>query len=174
MAVPDLADSSGGSASLMEWLNQPLKIENLDKLPPWFIHLGRFQYFLYQFSGASAFFVTVVSFALLNPNFEVRNASVHFATTLSFFFEMIQNHMYVRGVNLILFLVWIYVYLVFVWPFTAEGHLIRWPYNFLDTSTSACFAWYNALFILSIIFYYIWYGFHRLKYFLLAKINKSN
>lgn len=176
----DNNNSGGGdSASLstyarsMIWLNQPLKLTNLEKLPHWFVTLGRFQYFLYNFSGASAFFVTVVAFSLLNPDFAVRNASVHFATSLSFVLEMVQNQLYVRAVNIILFLVWLYVYLVFIWPFTAQGHLIHWPYNFLDVSTAACFAWYNALFILSIIFYYIWYGLNRIKYALWRR-RKNN
>jgi hypothetical protein len=143
-----------------------------DSLPPvaeegWSVHVQRLNCIiqvLFEVAGASALFVTVVAFVLLNPKFEFWNVSDHFVTSCTFLAEMAQNCMVVRWQHLLLHFLWPMAYLVYIWPAVGFGAVTNWPYDFLSTANAGCFVWYTMLFLGDALFYYIWYSLSRLKY----------
>jgi hypothetical protein len=119
---------------------------------------------LFEMAGASALFVTVVAFVLLNPKFEFWNVSDHFVTSCTFLAEMAQNRMVVRWQHLLIHFFWPMAYLVYIWPAVGSGAVTNWPYDFLSTASDGCFGWYAMLFLGDALFYYLWYSLSRLKY----------
>ena len=133
----------------------------------WSIHIKRLNFIiqiLYEIAGASALFVTVVAFTLLNPKFEFWNVSDHFVTSMTFLCEISQNSLIIRWQHVILNMLWAIIYLIYIWPAVSMKNVTNWPYDFLDTSSGACFVRYLGLFIGNVLFYFLWYYLSRLKY----------
>lgn len=140
------------------------------------VNLGYTVQILFEVAGASALFITVVAFVLLNPEFSFWNVTYHFVTSCSFLVEMYLNSMTVRWEHCAINLFWALLYLIFIWPAVATSVVERWPYDFLDVSSTACFLWYTILFAANIFFYYVWYGFSYLKvrFFMTSTNTQAN
>lgn len=138
------------------------------------MNFGHMLQILYAFVGGTAFFITVVAFGTLNPRFEFWNTTIHFITSVSFFIDAWFNRIPVRAVHLVFQVTWALVYMIFCWPMTIEDKLQGWPYFFLETKTTAAFAWYAILFILDIIFYLLWWLETYLKEYIAKAIEAKN
>lgn len=115
--------------------------------------LGCIVYLLYEVLGASAFMVTTVAFTLLNPNPTFWNCTFHLATTCSIIAELCLNRMTVTLMHLPFGLTWSMMYTIFIWLVVYFGVVVKWPYDFLDTSSPFCFLWYTGLVCLFVFFY---------------------
>jgi hypothetical protein len=124
---------------------------------------------LFEVAGASALFITVIAFSLLNQSFEFWNVAHHFATSISFLIEASQNTMVVRWEHVLLCMLWALCYLIYIWPAVATGEVTNWPYDFLGTESATSFIWYFVLFFSNGLFYSLWYFISRLKYEYLLK-----
>ena len=133
------------------------------------LRLSLFMQILFEVAGASAFFVTVVAFSVLNPDFVFWNVNVHFLTSMTFLLEMSQNSMIVRWHHVLLNMLWALIYLFYIWPAVATHKVTNWPYDFLDTSNAGCFAWYFVLFFADALFYMLLYYISRMKYEVIYK-----
>jgi hypothetical protein len=144
-------------------------------LPPyWSQFVSRFGYilqFMFAVAGSTAFFVTFVAFTFLDHRFEFWNASFHFVTSLSVFFELVLNRIVVRWEHLVLSLSWSFLYLIFSWIIVQTGVISHWPYFFLDTSTPTVFLWYMGLMLLNSVFYCIFWSMSSMKFFLIDWIR---
>jgi hypothetical protein len=139
---------------------------------PWSSNVNRLGFvvqIMYEVAGASAFFITVVAFSLLNPQFEFWNVAHHFLTSISFLIEVAQNTMVVRWHHVLLCMLWAVCYLIYIWPAVAMGDVTNWPYDFLKVGSATSFVWYFVLFFVNGLFYAGWYGLSRAKYEVLFK-----
>ena len=127
----------------------------------------RFVHVLFEVSGGTAAFVTVVAFSLLDRSFTFINASLHFVTIVTMIVELYLNNLYVRFDHFPLNLGWAVLYLIFVWPIVETG-LKTWPYEILNTSTYLSFVLYTALLVANFIFYSVFYLLSELKFQLIT------
>lgn len=137
----------------------------------WSKRLLRFGYLVqivYEIAGSTAFFITVISFVLLNPRFEFWNVSVHFITSMTILLEMGLNNINVRWEHMLLNLAWALIYLIFCWPMVSFGALQNWPYFFLRTSSSFVFVWYIILIVVDIFFFFVFWTLSLLKFMYLG------
>lgn len=141
---------------------------------PGMIQVGYVLQVLFEVVGATAIFVTLVVFTVLDPSPEFWNMTVHLFTTLSFFVEMSLNMMPVRWEHLLFNLAWAMLYLLYIWPAVAEGAVANWPYFFLEVDSGDSFAMYAVLIVCNIIMYYIWYGLYCLKCTIMNKLLHSD
>lgn len=72
--------------------------------------------------GASALFITLVAFTLLNPEFEFWNVTVHFTTTIAVLIELTLNNVYSHSRNIIGLVMWMFVYVIFTWIIVPGTH----------------------------------------------------
>jgi hypothetical protein len=121
-----------------------------------------FVHCLFEVCGGTSIFIAVVDFALLNRNLEFWNLSCHLATVICLMTEMILNTFYVRLDHFIFNVSWASIYLIVVWIFV-YNNLEPWPYNFMDTSTPACYFAYTALVLGNFLFYFTWFSISELK-----------
>jgi len=128
------------------------------------LRLSLFMQILFEVAGGSAFFVTIVAFSFLNPEFVFWNVSAHFVTSMTFLIELSQNSMIIRWQHVLLNMLWALIYCTYIWPAVATHKVTDWPYDFLDVSNAGCFAWYFALFFANVLFYSLWYTLSRIKY----------
>mmetsp|Transcript_8004 Transcript_8004/g.13307 ORF Transcript_8004/g.13307 Transcript_8004/m.13307 type:complete len:394 (+) Transcript_8004:138-1319(+) len=138
-----------------------------DSRPFWSKHMHRLGFciqVLYQVAGASALFITVVAFTLLNPAFEFWNVMHHLITSVTFLLEMSQNAMVVRWEHVLLNMLWALIYLVYIWSAVGSREITNWPYDFLKTGSASSFFWYIILFVGNVIFFNLWLFLSRLKY----------
>jgi hypothetical protein len=138
-----------------------------EESPYWSVHAQRLGFIiqvLYEVAGGSAFFITVIAFTFLNPQFSFWNVNSHFITSMAFLLEMAQNAMIVRWHHVLLNMFWAVLYLLYIWPAVASGAVTQWPYDFLQTANAGCFGWYFVLFLGNVIFYFLWYYLSRVKY----------
>jgi hypothetical protein len=127
------------------------------------LHFRDFVEIMFEVMGATAIFITVVNFILLNPSFEdFLNVATHFLNTIAMFIEMSVNSLYVRVDHYPYSCTWSLAFLIVTWAIRAAG-TFDWPYNFLKADTPSCFAWYFALFVMDFLFYCLWYGVSGLK-----------
>ena len=112
---------------------------------------------LFEIAGGTAFFVTVVTFGLLNPQFQFRNVNEHLVTSATLLVELSLNTMRIRWEHVILNGLWTLAYCLYIWSAVATHKVTNWPYSFLDVSTSGCFSWYLALLFANVLFYSLWY-----------------
>lgn len=143
----------------------------------WSPSLTQFGYalqILYEITGSTAFFVTVVAFGTLDPHFVFWNVNDHFMTTMSILVELSLNNLIVRWEHVLFTIYWALLYLIFIWPMVAMGVLGDWPYFFLATDTTAVFPWYIGLFIGLILFYYLFWAVSWLKYYGIEKAGGGN
>lgn len=135
------------------------------------LKLGWAVQILFEVSAASAFFVTVIAFGVLDPKFRFWNVSVHFVTSMSMVAELLLNNINVRWEHVLINLTWALMYLIFCWPMVRLGALEKWPYFFLKTKTTSVFIWYIILIAVNIIFYYLLWTLSYLKYLFLGWFN---
>lgn len=135
---------------------------------------ARITHILFEVCGATALFVTVVNFTLLQSSFKFENIVDHFITSLSFLWEMSLNSMFVRCDHLIFNLLWTYLYLTVIWPFVTLSHKTNWPYFFLDMKNPTCIIWYTFFFVLNILFYLIWYSIGKMKFYHILRNRKHS
>eukprot|EP00056_Hartaetosiga_gracilis_P023051 m.34921 g.34921 ORF g.34921 m.34921 type:complete len:316 (+) comp9966_c2_seq1:33-980(+) len=76
--------------------------------------------------------------------------------------ELIQNRIRFSIANCLWLLIWMSSYAIFQWFFALSPNG-RWVYFFMDTTTESAAAWYPGLFILHIVFFFIVFGFSKLK-----------
>jgi hypothetical protein len=131
--------------------------------------LGVTVHILFEIAGSTAFFITVIDFCALNPNFVYWNVSLHFITSMSFLVELFLNSMFVRWEHVLFTVTWGLIYLIFIWPMVATGAATKWPYFFLDTEKVTVSGWYIFLFTALIVFYYIFYGVAALKWAIVGR-----
>lgn len=132
----------------------------------WSDSVTRFGYtvqILYEITGSTAFFITVVNFITLNPVFHFWNVNVHFMTSMSILVELGLNQMAVRWEHVLFTIYWALMYLIFIWPLVAMEDIHDWPYFFLNAETAAVFPWYAGLIVALILFYYVFWGISYLK-----------
>ena len=79
---------------------------------------GLFVQVVFEVTGGTAFFVTIISFVLLNPVFTFWNGSLHFATSMFMLSELLMSDIPVRFDHYPINLSWALLYLVFIWPLT--------------------------------------------------------
>jgi hypothetical protein len=135
--------------------------------------LGYIQYLIFHFGGATSLLVTVVAFSILDPTIYFWNLSVHLFTTISYIIELSLNSFYIQLKYVYLMIGWAVLYMIVLWPLVVND-IYNWPYEFLRVDKPTCFMWYTGLFIGCFIFYFIWYGFARLKFILVSKCINSN
>lgn len=125
---------------------------------PRFLRFSFFVQILFEVCGATALFVTLVDFVLLNPDPQFWNVACHLVNTVAMVLELLQNKMIVKWEHLVFNVAWAGLYLCFIIPIKKEGIIHRWPYSFLDLSNPGCFAWYSVLLLVNIVIYLLWYG----------------
>lgn len=133
----------------------------------WSLRILRFGWtlqILFEISGATALFVTIIAFTLLAPEFTFWTASYHFVTSVCIVAELSLNNMTVRWDHVLLNLTWIAMYLVYCWPMTRYGALSDWPYFFMDTSKPEVIRWYTIIFLANISFFYLFWSVNLVKY----------
>lgn len=133
----------------------------------WSTHILRFGYavqILYEIAGSTAFFVTVIAFALLNPQFQFWNVSIHFITSMVMLLELSLNNINVRWEHMLMNLAWALIYLIFCWPMVRFGAMTEWPYFFLRSKSAFVFVWYIILIVVDIIFFYLFWTLSLCKY----------
>lgn len=118
---------------------------------------------LFEIAGGSAFFITIVVFFILNPEFSFWNVMHHFVTSIALITELCLNSLIVRWEHLALNLIWALLYLIFIWPLRGSNAITEWPYDFLRTDTPSSFVWYTGLALGNILFYLLWYYLYRFK-----------
>lgn len=146
-----------GLSSIYDVAN-PIELRNLTKA----VHK------LFQVCAPCTLFVTTVAFTFLNPEFKFWNVSVHFVTLCSFLVEMSLNSMTINRYDMVLPLLWAFLYVLFIWPMVMTSTVrTGWPYAFLALNTPLCFLWYSGLFLVLMVFYMVWYVLSvlKLKYF---------
>eukprot|EP01041_Mallomonas_annulata_P007061 gene7061-14365_t len=124
--------------------------------------LGKCIVIMYPTWGALAFFITVVNFTLLTPEFTFWNVCEHFVTTMSVLVEMSMNAHDIHPDQFLFCGSWLLLYVIFAWCIVGGG-LRFWPYFFLDTSTTSSFLWYSLFYMLSILFFILFWSMHKLK-----------
>jgi hypothetical protein len=134
---------------------------------------GLFVQIVFEVTGGTAFFVTIISFVLLNPAFTFWNGSLHFATSMFMLSELLMSDIPVRFDHYPINLSWALLYLIFIWPLTVmkTSPSPKWPYDVLDTRTAWCFLFYTILYIVDFVTYALWYGFHELKIHLIRRFD---
>eukprot|EP01040_Poterioochromonas_malhamensis_P006968 gene6968-7518_t len=144
----------------------------------WSIYTLRFGYLiqiLFEVTGSTAFFITVINFLLLDSSMEFWNVSYHLITTLSLLIEIAFNHLIVRPEHVIFTILWALIYLIFIWPQVATENVRHWPYFFLNAKTPVVFVWYIGLIAALMIFYYIFWFVTNVKYSLvLSALRRSS
>lgn len=133
---------------------------SLNHTSVWSSHVINFGYavqILFEVTGGTAFFVTVIDFAALDHKFGFWNVVQHFITSLMMLMELLVNHIPVRPEHFSINLTWALCYLIFIWPVVASHVLSDWPYFFLATYSSGSFGWYTVLYIVDIIFYFVFW-----------------
>lgn len=152
------------------------KDSHLENSSYWSQPLTQFGYsiqILYEITGSTAFFVTVVAFGSLNPHFVFWNVNDHFMTSMSILVEIFLNRMIVRWEHLIFTILWALMYLIFIWPLVAMGDLSDWPYFFLATDTATVFPWYIGLVVILILFYFVLWLIVWLKELLIESLESK-
>eukprot|EP01033_Poteriospumella_lacustris_P003161 gene3161-2326_t len=133
----------------------------------WSTHTLRFGYavqILYEIAGSTAFFVTVIAFVFLNPEFQFWNVSVHFITSMVMLLELSLNNINVRWEHMLVNLAWALIYLIFCWPMVRFGAMNEWPYFFLRSKSASVFLWYIILIVVDIFFFYLFWTLSLCKY----------
>jgi len=128
---------------------------------------------LYEVAGSTAFLVTVVDFAILDPGFYLLNVTCHFATTLSFLIEALLTEMTVRWDHYPVALWWYISYITVIWPVVLTGKVAHWPYDFLSLDSWESLLWYSGLVFGTFLFYGLWWLLNRFKEWLHRQILQS-
>jgi len=134
--------------------------ENFDASLYWSPHLINFGYavqILFEITGGSAFFITVIAFTTLDSKFDFWNVTHHFASSMSMLVEALLTSMPCRWEHVLLNLTWALMYLIFIWPMVHYHVLHDWPYFFLQANSLTVYIWYVILFALDILFFYIFW-----------------
>jgi len=129
----------------------------------WIPKLNVVTHVVFEISGATALFVTVVNFTMLSSNMTFWNVTQHLVTTVAYLLEMSLNRLPVYMLHFPLNLSWAILYIVFTWIVVGVG-LRFWPYSFLRADNSSCMIWYSALMILNFIFYGLWFQLSKWKF----------
>lgn len=127
----------------------------------------------YTTAGSAALMITVLNFALLNPDPTFWNLTLHLSTTVSLLVDMSLNDMSVNPQDVLFSVLWPFCYLVFIWPIVKEGVRGEWPYFFVETETAMCFFWYLFLFFISVVFFGVFYLSHRAKDTLVETLHRN-
>jgi hypothetical protein len=117
---------------------------------------GTFLSVYFCVASATALFVTIVNFVLLDPTPRFFNMTAHLFTSLSFLVEVSLNSIELRRNELVLNMSWVMLWLVFIWPVVWLGVKPEWPYDFLDSSTPAIFVWFQLLFLVYALVFFSW------------------
>lgn len=128
---------------------------------------------MYEVAGSTAFLVTVVDFALLDPGFYLLNVTCHFATTLSFLVESMLTNMTVRWDHYPIALWWYILYICVIWPVVLTDKVAHWPYAFLSLDSWESLLWYSGLVLGTLIFYGLWWLLNRFKQWAHSQILQS-
>lgn len=119
---------------------------------------------LFEVAGSTAFLITVVNFLFLDQDVrDLENTVCHLATSCSFIIEAILNSFAITRAHFIFLILWYLFYISVIWTCVAFSAVQNWPYDFLDTSTPYCFAWYTGLLVAASFFYYLFYVLNMLK-----------
>lgn len=118
--------------------------------------IGTFLSVYFCVASVTALFVTSVNFALLDPAPRFYNMAAHLFTTISFLVEMSLNCVQLKKNEFVLNMAWLMLWLSVIWPVVYFGVKPDWPYDFLDSSTPAVFAWFQILFIVYFLLYMGW------------------
>lgn len=127
---------------------------------------GTFLSVYFCVASVTAIFVTTVNFVLLDPAPRFYNMTAHLFTSLSFMVEMSLNCVQLKKNEVVINMSWIMLWMSFIWPIVYFGVKPDWPYDFLDSSTPAIFAWFQLLFI---VYFLIYLGWHAIAEW---KLNK--
>jgi hypothetical protein len=131
-------------------------------------NFGKFVGAMHSVAGSAALMITAVNFLLLSSDPNIWNLTQHATTSISFvMIELPLNNIPVTWLDVIWAALWPMVYLVVIWPVVAEG-VREWPYFFLEVDNAGSFVWYNILYILAILFFFVYYGLGQLKEKVLA------
>lgn len=142
--------SSVGESSFSKWSEWISVVSNATQV-------------IFVVTGASAMFVTVVNFGLLNSQFKFWNVSNHFVTSLAILLELSLNSIPVRREHVVFNVAWALTYLLFIWPAVTLNTVREWPYDFLKTNAASSYVWYSILVVINVVFYFLWYGIFLLK-----------
>lgn len=117
---------------------------------------------LYTAAGASALFITIINFVLLNPHPYFWNISQHLVTSFVMLVEMSQVMLIVQWQLYVYPLSWAYLYTLFTWIVVGCGEKV-WPYNFMKARTLWSLVWYNGILIVSVFTFALWLWLDRSK-----------
>lgn len=119
---------------------------------------------IFETTGTSSIFIACVNYIMLSQNGEYRNTILHAVPPGLLLIELFLNDVHVELPNAIIAMSYPMLYLVVIFG-VVVGNVRRWPYDFVNIETPGCFVWYNILFIVFMIFFVIWYGLCRFKYY---------
>lgn len=140
--------------------SENLDTQNTGRSFYWSPRLMEFGYavqILFEITGGTAFFITVIAFATLNSKFQFWNTTHHFASSMAMLFEALLTSMPVRWEHVLLNLTWALMYLIFIWPMVHYNAVYEWPYFFLRAGSLTVYVWYVILFFLDIVFFYLFW-----------------
>lgn len=124
---------------------------------------------MYMVLTPTAWFISIVNFALLSQDPNYWNFSGHLITSLSLIVELLQNRIHVEWHHNAFSLAWKVIYIVFAWLIIGTGVYGGWPYDFLETSSPICFFWYNFLLFIDILFFAVFIYASQYKYYIVNK-----
>lgn len=131
------------------------------------LNLGKVVGVSFGFVASSALMVTTLNFMLLNPKPTFWNVTEHLTQLIAILIEFSLNAVPVNPQEVMLAISWPMLYLVFIWPIV--GTNIRgWPYYFLEVSSASAFVWYQILFAVCVVFFFVFYGLDVLKWRLIS------
>lgn len=127
----------------------------------------------FEVVGSTAIWITVVNFAFLDSTLSYLNTAPHLFTSVALLTEMLFSAMVVDGTHLIYLFTWVLLYILTIMVlYPATGELDDWPYWFLDTTSSACYFWYTAMFLALALSYLVWWSLSAVKCrYLLIPLN---
>lgn len=124
--------------------------------------LNKVTQIMFSVAGATALFVTLISFVLLNPEFSYWNVTHHLTNSIAMLIELCLNKIPVEKKYIVFNMSWALVYLYFIIPVKAAHAVNEWPYSFLTMATPSCVGWYTMLIVVNILFFLMWDGLSRL------------
>jgi hypothetical protein len=150
----------------------PATTDGTRRSRPWLAVLNVATHVVFEVSGATALFVTVVNFTMLSADMTFWNMTQHLFTSAAYLLELTLNVLPVYMLHFPLNVTWAVVYIIFTWIVVGVG-LRFWPYEFLRADNISCIVWYSALVVMNFIFYWVWYQLSILKFGLLSPVGRE-
>ena len=124
--------------------------------------LGAFISVFHIITFATALFITIVTFSFLTSELSFWNIVLHLATSIAMLLEFTLTTIDIQFQDAVPHLLWLLLYVVISF-IVVRLELREWRYYFMKTGTAGCFAWYNLMFILDWLCFFIVFGLSKCK-----------